>query len=160
MTSAEGKVWYRKITVMMNHLNSLTRPVFSASLQTVLVAIPVLCNCTGKQAFKPSAMHRPFFVGVGCLSLMASFIGYVCFWRLEKINKESLLLASSWNGRNGRGRSKRRKYRRLHDRRPDRHAAYGPLAWEIGPFFKIDHGATLDYLHNLVEYTFDANFLF
>ena len=76
------------------------------------------------------------------------------------IHKESALLVNSWTGRSGWGKSKRRKYRRLHDRRPDRHGTYGPLAWEIGPFFKIDHGATLDYLHNVIKYTFDANFLF
>ena len=146
----------------MNGINSLTRPMVSSSVQIFLVTSAVLSNCVAKLVLKDGDLPKFFFLSNVYLAIQAILAGQSVLNMAERLHTESVHLIESWQrkGKVFERRGKRRRERKLRDRQPQRNRSFMPLAWEIGPFYKIDHRAGLDHLHTVIEHTFNAMILF
>ena len=144
----------------MNRVNALTRSFTAPMGNVMLITSPVLCNCTAKLVLKDGNLPLSIFLGVAYLGILTLFVGQCIFGTAEGLHRDSLhLLARCWH-RNGlvtgRKAKKRRRERKLRDRKPESDKTHMPLAWEVGPFYRIDSRATLDHLNSVIEYSFNA----
>ena len=149
----------------MNGINFITRPGFAWTYQFLIVIGMTLCNCSLTLARKQDYVPISFFVVMGATNITVILVLYFVLTRVEGLYKESLTLIKSIAQTAGASKEKsakekRRKERKLQDRKPKKWIYRMPLAWEIGMFYRMDHGAALDFLQTVVDRTFDAMVLF
>ena len=121
-----------QLAVLMNALNSVTRPAFSWTYQALPIIDITIGNCSLTLARKQVYISMAFFLVLGILNVTAVLFFYFVLTRVEGLHKESLKLLRSLGTIDGESKGnsrkqKRRKERKLQDRKPTKRIYRMPL---------------------------------